>query len=168
MTPWRPGNWGVANPHCWGCWDVENLRCPRHQGFEIHRCHGYQGVAFVPDNRESRIASIWDTRDFWLPCYPGHRGVANPQCPEHMWVFFLTVYFFQTSSNYYSHQNNNQSKSSVSLLFKIQIHLVHVLNIFLTSLFLIVSPVSRMVGSCFKTVKTLWKIIINKMAQANF
>jgi len=116
----------------------------------------------VPDTRDSKISRVTDTGESQLAskespvsgtlgshksAIPGVRDTGES-------FFYCSLFFFQTSSYCHSLSSNNQSQNRVNLLFIIQIHLVHVKENFLTSLFLIDFPVSRTPGSCFKTL--LW------------
>ena len=65
----------------------------------------------------------------------GHWGVENCRCTGYKESFLLVHYFFLTSSHFYSLLSNNQLSNSVNLEFTSQILLVHVLKIFLFSLF---------------------------------
>jgi len=78
----------------------------------------------------------------------------TPRCPRHPWVIFLLCrLFFKPQATDFKATTISQN-----LLFTVQIHLIHVFNNFLTSLFLINSLMSRTSGSHFQIWRAPWKI----------
>ena len=146
MTPWHPGHQGVVNSWCPGSRGVNNLQCPG-----------------TPGSRESPV--VPDTKDslFWLffklqSNLPSSGKLEIRKSPV-SWTMFFYHCFFQTSILCYCFLSSNLSKIIVHLLFSIEILLVHVFKIFITSLFLLQLPVSQTPGSHFKTWITPWKIV---------